>query len=52
MDKDRELIGRIGSPRGMCEVDDVADCVAFLASPASRAYHGACINIDAGVTAD
>ncbi|MDG2003641.1 MAG: SDR family NAD(P)-dependent oxidoreductase [Novosphingobium sp.] len=52
MDKDMELIGRIGSPRGMCEIDDVAECVAFLASPAARAYHGACINIDAGVTAD
>lgn len=51
-DCDRDLIGRIGSPRGMCEVDDVADCVAFLATPAARAYHGACINIDAGVTAD
>jgi NAD(P)-dependent dehydrogenase (short-subunit alcohol dehydrogenase family) len=52
MDKDMELIGRIGSPRGVCEVEDVAECVAFLATPAARAYHGACINIDAGVTAD
>lgn len=51
-DCDRELIGRIGSPRGLCEVDEVAECVAFLATPAARAYHGACINIDAGVTAD
>lgn len=49
---DRELIDRLGSLRGMCEVDDVADCVAFLASPAARGYHGACINIDAGITAD
>lgn len=49
---DRDLIGRIGSPRGLCEVDEVAECVAFLATPAARAYHGACINIDAGVTAD
>lgn len=52
MDKDLELIGRIGSPRGVCEIEDVAECVAFLATPAARAYHGACINIDAGVTAD
>ena len=51
-DCDRELIGRIGSPRGLCEVDDVADTVVFLATPAAKAYHGACINIDAGVTAD
>jgi len=51
-DLDRQLIDRLGSLRGMCEVDEVADCVAFLASPAARAYHGACIQIDAGVTAD
>jgi NAD(P)-dependent dehydrogenase (short-subunit alcohol dehydrogenase family) len=49
---DQDLIGRIGSPRGLCEIEDVADCVAFLASPAARSFHGACINIDAGVTAD
>ncbi|GGC08248.1 oxidoreductase [Novosphingobium endophyticum] len=49
---DRELTSRMGSLRGLCEVDDVADCVAFLATPAARSYHGACINIDAGVTAD
>lgn len=49
---DRELTSRMGSLRGLCEVDDVAECVAFLATPAARAYHGACINIDAGVTAD
>lgn len=49
---DRELIGRIGSPRGLCEIEDVAETVVFLATPAARSYHGACINIDAGVTAD
>jgi NAD(P)-dependent dehydrogenase (short-subunit alcohol dehydrogenase family) len=52
MDRDLELIGRIGSPRGLCEIEDVAECVVFLATPAARSYHGACINIDAGVTAD
>jgi len=51
-DQDRELLGRMGSLRGVCEVEDVAETVAFLASPAARAYHGACINVDAGVTAD
>jgi NAD(P)-dependent dehydrogenase (short-subunit alcohol dehydrogenase family) len=51
-DCDRELTSRMGSLRGLCEVDEVAECVAFLATPAARAYHGACINIDAGVTAD
>ncbi|PEQ14246.1 short-chain dehydrogenase [Novosphingobium sp. PC22D] len=48
---DQDLIGRIGSARGMNEIEDVADCVAFLASPAARGYHGACISIDAGTTA-
>jgi len=51
-DRDVELVSRIGSPRGLCEIDDVAECVAFLATDAARSYHGACINIDAGVTAD
>lgn len=51
-DCDRELTSRMGSLRGLCEVEEVADCVAFLATPAARAYHGACIQIDAGVTAD
>lgn len=49
---DSDLTSRMGSLRGLCEVDDVANCVAFLASPDAKAYHGACINIDAGVTAD
>lgn len=52
MDKDPELLTRLGSLRGMCEIEDVAECVAFLATPAARSYHGACINIDAGITAD
>ncbi|MBV1917870.1 MAG: SDR family oxidoreductase [Sphingomonadaceae bacterium] len=45
---DPELFGRLGNPRGLCEIEDVADTVAFLATPAARSYHGACINIDAG----
>lgn len=50
-DCDPDLISRIGSVKGMCELEDVAECVAFLATDAARGYHGACINIDAGVTA-
>lgn len=50
-DCDQSLLSRIGSPRGLCEIEDVAECVAFLATDAARSYHGACINIDAGVTA-
>jgi NAD(P)-dependent dehydrogenase (short-subunit alcohol dehydrogenase family) len=48
---DYALIKRFSGLRGLVEVDDVADMVAFLASDASRGYHGACINIDRGITA-
>ena len=50
-DPDMELMGRYMGLRGMVEVDDVADMIALLASPAGRSFHGACINIDAGITA-
>jgi NAD(P)-dependent dehydrogenase (short-subunit alcohol dehydrogenase family) len=51
-DCDPSLIGKIASARPeLCEIEDVAECVAFLATDAARGYHGACINIDAGVTA-
>jgi NAD(P)-dependent dehydrogenase (short-subunit alcohol dehydrogenase family) len=48
---DMALIQRFSGLRGLVEVEDVADLVAFLASPAARGYHGACINIDRGITA-
>jgi enoyl-[acyl-carrier-protein] reductase (NADH) len=35
----------------MIEVEDVANVVAFLASPAARAFHGDCITVDKGITA-
>jgi len=50
-DPDPSLLGRIAPMRGLVEIDDVADMVAFLASDAARGYHGACINIDNGITA-
>lgn len=50
-DAEMDLIARYSGLRGLVEVDDVADMVALLASPQGRAYHGACINIDAGITA-
>lgn len=50
-DTEWPLVQRIGGPRGMCEIEDVAECVAFLATDAARGYHGSVINIDAGVTA-
>ena len=48
---DPELFGRVASLRGMVEPEDVAELIAFLASPAARGYHGACISLDAGITA-
>ena len=48
---DYSLIERFTGIRGVNEVDDVAAVVAFLASPAAVGFHGACINIDKGITA-
>ena len=48
---DFELIKRFSGMRGTVEVEDVADLVAYLASPAGRGYHGSCLTIDAGITA-
>ncbi len=46
-----DLVARYSGMRGQVEVDDVADLVTMLASPAGRSYHGACVSIDAGITA-
>lgn len=51
-DGDPSLLQRFHPLRGLVEIDDVAQTVAFLASDAARGYHGACINIDRGITAD
>jgi NAD(P)-dependent dehydrogenase (short-subunit alcohol dehydrogenase family) len=48
---DYALIKRFSGMRGMVEVDDVAEMIAYLASDAGRSYHGACITIDRGITA-
>ncbi|WP_439135998.1 SDR family NAD(P)-dependent oxidoreductase [Pseudomaricurvus sp.] len=50
-DPDPTLMGRIAPLRGLVEVDDVAEMVAFLATDAAKGYHGAIINIDNGITA-
>lgn len=46
-----DLVQRFSGLRGVVEVDDVADLIVTLASPAGRSYHGACVSIDAGITA-
>lgn len=48
---DPALFKRFTPLRGVVEVDDVADLVAFLASDAARGYHGTCISLDKGITA-
>lgn len=48
---DFTLIQRFSGLRGLVEVEDVAEAIAMLASPAGRSYHGTCISIDAGITA-
>lgn len=48
---DQALFRRYTPLRGVVEVDDVADLVAFLASDAARGYHGTCISLDKGITA-
>jgi NAD(P)-dependent dehydrogenase (short-subunit alcohol dehydrogenase family) len=48
---DHALIARFSGLRGLVEVDEVAEMVAFLASPAASAFHGACITMDKGITA-
>ena len=50
-DADPALIKRYSPLRGVVEIEDVAEMVAFLASDAASGYHGACINIDNGITA-
>jgi NAD(P)-dependent dehydrogenase (short-subunit alcohol dehydrogenase family) len=50
-DMDKALFGRGAPLRGVIEVEDAAELAAFLASDAARSYHGACINIDKGITA-
>ncbi|HEX7791232.1 MAG TPA: SDR family oxidoreductase [Sphingobium sp.] len=51
-DGDRSLLSRISPLRGLVEIDEVAEVVAFLATDAARAFHGACLNVDKGITAD
>ncbi|AOR75384.1 SDR family NAD(P)-dependent oxidoreductase [Novosphingobium resinovorum] len=48
---DFELLKRFSGMRGLVEVEDVADMIVLLASDAGRGFHGACLSIDAGITA-
>lgn len=48
---DFELLKRFSGMRGTVETEDVADIIVLLASDAGRGFHGACVSIDAGITA-
>lgn len=48
---DFELLKRFSGMRGTVETEDVADMIVLLASDAGRGFHGACVSIDAGITA-
>ena len=48
---DFELIKRFSGMRGTVEVADVAAMIVMLSSEAGRGFHGACIDIDNGITA-
>jgi NAD(P)-dependent dehydrogenase (short-subunit alcohol dehydrogenase family) len=48
---DPELLGRFRPIRGLVEVADMANMIAYLASPASAGFHGAVIQMDNGITA-
>lgn len=48
---DFELLKRFSGMRGVVEVADVADMIVLLASEAGRGFHGACLSLDAGITA-
>lgn len=50
-DADMDMIKRFSGFRGTVELEDVADMILRLASPAGRSYHGACIAIDRGILA-
>jgi len=50
-DLDRALIDRFVPLRGLVEVEDVGNLIAFLSSDAASAYHGTCISIDKGISA-
>jgi NAD(P)-dependent dehydrogenase (short-subunit alcohol dehydrogenase family) len=50
-DPEPALLKRYSPLRGVVEIEDVADMVAFLASDAARGYHGASLSVDNGITA-
>lgn len=48
---DFSLIGRYSPLRGSSEPEDLTDIILTLAGPRGKAFHGACISADRGITA-
>ncbi|MET0293977.1 MAG: SDR family oxidoreductase [Luteibacter sp.] len=48
---DLSLLANLRPPRGMIELADMANMIAYLASPASSGFHGADLQMDKGMTA-
>lgn len=48
---DMELLARFRPIRGLVDVADMANMVAYLASDAARGFHGSVIQMDRGITA-
>jgi NAD(P)-dependent dehydrogenase (short-subunit alcohol dehydrogenase family) len=48
---DYGLIKRFSGMRGLVEVADVAQMIAYLASDAGQGFHGTCVTMDRGITA-
>lgn len=49
-DIDPAELQRASTKRGMVDIKQVADLIAFLASDASEGYHGSCLTIDNGIS--
>jgi NAD(P)-dependent dehydrogenase (short-subunit alcohol dehydrogenase family) len=49
-DTDFSLVQRFSGLRGMVPVEEVAHMIALLASERGAAFHGGCVQIDAGTT--
>ena len=48
---DFQLLGRYVPLRGSADPEELTDVILMLAGPRGRPFHGACINIDRGITA-
>ena len=48
---DMSLLARLRPPRGLIEVEDMANMIAYLASDAAAGFHGSDICMDRGITA-